>query len=39
MIPGALAYHRPSDLGSALGILTEHGDAARVITGVTSQCL
>jgi aerobic carbon-monoxide dehydrogenase medium subunit len=33
MIPGAFAYHRPSDLASALGVLTEHGDEARVIAG------
>ncbi len=33
MIPGAFAYHRPSDLASALGVLTEHGDDARVIAG------
>ena len=33
MIPGAFAYHRPSDLVSALGILTEHGEDARVIAG------
>lgn len=33
MIPGAFAYHRPSDLASALGVLTEYGDDARVIAG------
>jgi carbon-monoxide dehydrogenase medium subunit len=33
MIPGAFEYHRPRDLASALGVLTEHGDEARVIAG------
>jgi carbon-monoxide dehydrogenase medium subunit len=33
MIPGAFEYHRPTDLASALGILSAHGDEARVIAG------
>lgn len=33
MIPPAFEYHRPTDLASAIGILTEHGDEARVIAG------
>ena len=33
MIPGAFAYHRPSDLAGALSVLAEHGDEARVIAG------
>lgn len=33
MIPSAFEYHRPGDLASAIGILTEHGDEARVIAG------
>ena len=33
MIPGAFEYHRPKDLAGALGVLTEHGDEARVIAG------
>lgn len=33
MIPSAFEYHRPGDLASAIGILTQHGDEARVIAG------
>ncbi len=33
MIAAAFEYHRPADLGSALGVLAEHGDDARVIAG------
>jgi carbon-monoxide dehydrogenase medium subunit len=33
MIPSAFEYHRPGDLASAIGILTEYGDEARVIAG------
>lgn len=33
MIPAAFAYHRPGDLASALGVLREHGDEARVLAG------
>ena len=33
MIPSAFEYHRPGDLSSAIGLLTEYGDEARVIAG------
>lgn len=33
MIPAAFEYHRPGDLPSALALLQEHGDEARVIAG------
>ena len=33
MIPAAFEYHRPDSLASAIAILTEHGDEARVIAG------
>ena len=33
MIPAAFDYHRPADLDSAIAILTEHGDEARVVAG------
>ena len=33
MIPAAFEYHRPGDLASALALLQEHGDDARVIAG------
>jgi carbon-monoxide dehydrogenase medium subunit len=33
MIPGGFEYHRPADIPSALSILVEHGDEARVIAG------
>ncbi len=33
MIPAAFEYHRPDDLVSAIGLLTRHGEEARVIAG------
>ncbi|MGY6569103.1 MAG: FAD binding domain-containing protein, partial [Salinarimonas sp.] len=33
MIPPAFAYHRPTDIAGALGLIAEHGDEARVIAG------
>lgn len=33
MIPSAFAYHRPTDLASAVGLLQQFGDEARVIAG------
>lgn len=33
MIPAAFEYHRPKSLAAALGVLSEHGDEARVIAG------
>ena len=33
MIPAGFEYHRPADLVSALGLLKEHGDEARVVAG------
>lgn len=33
MIPAAFEYHRPDSLASAIAILTEHGDEARVVAG------
>ena len=33
MIPAGFEYHRPADIRSAISILQEHGDAARVIAG------
>ena len=33
MIPAAFEYHRPDSLASAVSLLTEHGDEARVIAG------
>ena len=33
MIPAAFEYHRPADVDAAIGILTEHGDEARVVAG------
>ncbi|TDK41125.1 FAD binding domain-containing protein [Antarcticimicrobium luteum] len=33
MIPAGFEYHRPADLTSAIGILQEHGDEARVVAG------
>lgn len=33
MIPAGFEYHRPADISSALGILQEHGDEARVVAG------
>jgi carbon-monoxide dehydrogenase medium subunit len=33
MIPAGFEYHRPSDVASAIALLQEHGDAARVVAG------
>ncbi len=33
MIPAGFEYHRPGDIASAIGILQEYGDEARVIAG------
>lgn len=33
MIPAGFEYHRPGDIASAIIILQEHGDEARVIAG------
>ncbi|GAW33590.1 carbon monoxide dehydrogenase medium chain [Roseovarius sp. A-2] len=33
MIPAGFEYHRPTDIASAIGILQQHGDEARVIAG------
>jgi aerobic carbon-monoxide dehydrogenase medium subunit len=33
MISSSFEYHRPGDLASAIGLLTTHGDGARVIAG------
>ncbi len=33
MIPAGFEYHRPGDIASAIGILQERGDEARVIAG------
>lgn len=33
MIPAGFEYHRPADLASAIGILQQHGDEARVVAG------
>lgn len=33
MIPAGFEYHRPTDIASAVQLLTEHGDEARVIAG------
>ncbi|WP_170379878.1 FAD binding domain-containing protein [Ruegeria atlantica] len=33
MIPAGFEYHRPGDIATAIGILQEHGDEARVIAG------
>ncbi len=33
MIPAGFEYHRPADIPSALAILQEHGDEARVVAG------
>lgn len=33
MIPAGFEYHRPGDIASAITILQEHGDEARVIAG------
>lgn len=33
MIPAAFEYHRPDSIASAVAILSEHGDEARVVAG------
>jgi carbon-monoxide dehydrogenase medium subunit len=33
MIPAGFEYHRPNDVSSAVSILREHGDEARVVAG------
>lgn len=33
MIPAGFEYHRPSDVASAIDLLQQHGDEARVIAG------
>ena len=33
MIPPAFEYHRPSSVEDAVGLLSEHGDDARVVAG------
>lgn len=33
MIPGLFAYHRPTSLAEAVGLITTHGDAARLLAG------
>jgi len=33
MIPGSFEYHRPQTLDEAVGLLTQHGDDARVVAG------
>lgn len=33
MIPAGFDYHRPNDIASAISILHDHGDEARVIAG------
>ena len=33
MIPAGFEYHRPADVASAVGLIQEHGDDARVIAG------
>jgi Aerobic-type carbon monoxide dehydrogenase, middle subunit CoxM/CutM homologs len=33
MIPAGFEYHRPADLTSAIGLLQQHGDGARVVAG------
>ncbi len=33
MIPAGFEYHRPTDTASAISILQEHGDEARVLAG------
>ncbi|WP_353475977.1 xanthine dehydrogenase family protein subunit M (plasmid) [Salipiger sp. H15] len=33
MIPAGFEYHRPADLASAVALLQEHGDEARVVAG------
>jgi carbon-monoxide dehydrogenase medium subunit len=33
MIPGSFAYHRPSSIGEAVGLLAEFGDDGRALAG------
>jgi carbon-monoxide dehydrogenase medium subunit len=33
MIPAGFEYHRPTDVSSAISIISEHGDEARVVAG------
>ena len=33
MIPAGFEYHRPGSMAAAIGLLSEHGDEARVIAG------
>jgi carbon-monoxide dehydrogenase medium subunit len=33
MIPAPFAYHRPRSIDEALGLLTQHGEEARVVAG------
>ncbi|MCT8160170.1 FAD binding domain-containing protein [Pseudoruegeria sp. SHC-113] len=33
MIPAGFEYHRPADIASAIALLQQHGDEARVIAG------
>ncbi len=33
MIPAGFEYHRPTDVSSAISIIIEHGDEARVVAG------
>ena len=33
MIPAAFEYHRPPSVEAAIGLLTEHGEEARVVAG------
>ncbi len=33
MIPAAFEYHRPASIEDAIGLISEHGDEARVIAG------
>ncbi len=33
MIPARFEYHRPADVASAIALLSEHGDEARVLAG------
>src|SRR3990167_5971926 len=33
MIPAPFYYHRPSSLDEAIGLLTKHGEQAKVLSG------
>ena len=33
MIPGAFAYHRPSSIKEAVGLLAQYGDDGRALAG------